>query len=195
MTSRTPQLGVLRVLDLGCGKGCKLARHGIPEDAEVTGLDLAKHPDYPASRKFVLGRGEDLPFEDASFDAIISGIALPYMDIPQALAECRRVLRPCGEIHVTLHPFRFTLHELRESFPNPVAMVYRLWVMANGVVFHFTGRAFSESFQTERGMIIALARAGFENLLFSAPPAGNIPYRMKVIARKKKAGKENGSAQ
>jgi hypothetical protein len=45
--------------------------------------------------------------------------------------------------------------------------------MANGLWFHCRGRTAgflgrrTESFQTERGMRMALGRAGFENLLFS----------------------------
>jgi ubiquinone/menaquinone biosynthesis C-methylase UbiE len=150
VTSSVPQLGVLQVLDLGCGNGRSWALSDLPESAEITGLDIARHPEYPASRKFVLGRGENLPFEDASFDAIVCSIALPYMDIPVALAECFRVLRPGGELRLTLHPFRFTWHEFREAFPRPMAMGYRMWVMVNGVYFHFTGRSFGESFHADR---------------------------------------------
>ena len=48
-------------------------------------------------------------------------------------------------------------------------IVYRTHVLLNGLVFHFSGRVFRfplkrercESFQTRRGMRIALRRAGF----------------------------------
>jgi hypothetical protein len=44
--------------------------------------------------------------------------------------------------------------------------------MANGVFFHYTGRTLklhngrTESFQTERGMRLALTRSGFVNVCF-----------------------------
>src|SRR6185312_15482945 len=64
-------------------------------------------------------------------------------------------------LSVSLHPPRFTLSELRQAFPNPTATLYRLYVLMTGVLFHLTGLAPNESFQTKRGMRIALRRAGF----------------------------------
>jgi demethylmenaquinone methyltransferase/2-methoxy-6-polyprenyl-1,4-benzoquinol methylase len=47
------------------------------------------------------GSGLDLPFPDASFDLVVNGYMLdllPHDDIPRALAEFRRVLRPGGRL-------------------------------------------------------------------------------------------------
>jgi len=53
-------------------------------------------------------------------------------------------------------------------------MLYRLFVMLNGLWFHVTGRVLTvagrpESFQTKRGLHRALARAGFVDLVFTRP--------------------------
>jgi len=102
-----------RVLEIGCGTGnlLLLAKRRCP-DAEVTGLD----PD-PAALRLVrrkadrarlavrLDRGfaASLPYPDASVDVVLSAFMLHHLepaDLPRALAEVRRVLRPGGVLHV-----------------------------------------------------------------------------------------------
>ena len=103
-------------------------------------------------------------------------LALPYMNIQKALAEIHRVLVPDGGVSLILHPPGFTLAELvHHSIPKPKATLFRLYVMANGAWFHCSGRTIgflgkTESFQTERGMKIALTRAGFSHFGFSRVP-------------------------
>jgi hypothetical protein len=113
---------------------------------------------------------------------------MPYMNIPVALAEIDRVLEPGGTVHFSLHHLRFTLHELKLSFPRPKAMAFRLWVLANGLILHFTGRPVGlggryESFQTHRGMTLALIHAGFEDVEFSRLQ-DNFTNQLIVNARK-----------
>jgi len=100
------------------------------------------------------------------------------MNIQETIAEVHRCLAPGGRLSLSLHPAGFTLAELiHNAFPRPIAMLYRLYVLANGSVFHCTGRTITflgrktESFQTERGMRIALERAGFIDLSFRHPEA------------------------
>lgn len=161
----------MRVLDLGCGPGRDLGLWQTSD--QVVGIDLdqaslstakSRFPD----RQFLQGRGESLPFPDASFDRVVSNVAVPYMGIQRALAEVRRILSPRGTVFFTLHSYRFTLSELfHNSFPKPIATLFRLYVLLNGLVFHCTGKTMpclagrTESFQTERGMRIAFRRAGF----------------------------------
>jgi ubiquinone/menaquinone biosynthesis C-methylase UbiE len=176
----------MRVLDLGCGSGRDLVAWGVSAGDEVTGIDLddsrldAAKVRFP-ERTYLHGAGECLPLEDESFDRVISGVALPYMNIPKALAEIHRVLVPDGGVSLSLHPASFTLAELlHKAIPRPVPTLFRLYVMANGIWFHCTGRTVglargrTESFQTERGMRVALKRAGFVNLSWrrGTGPAG-----------------------
>jgi len=177
----------MRVLDLGCGSGSDLASWGIIASDDVTGVDIdrarlaAAKLRFP-NRTYQLCAGECLPFKAASFDRVISSVALPYMNIQKALPEVRRVLAPGGALSFSLHSPNFTFNELlHNAFPQPIPMLFRLYVMGNGLWFHCTGRTAgflrrrTESFQTERGMRIALRRAGFENFSFRrmAGPGGN----------------------
>jgi SAM-dependent methyltransferase len=88
-----------RVLDLGCRSGA-LTRHFV-EGNTVVGLDVD-----PSALEKAAALGiepvqanveEPLPFEDASFDAVVAGELLEHLLFPDALvAEIHRVLRPHG---------------------------------------------------------------------------------------------------
>jgi SAM-dependent methyltransferase len=88
-----------RVLDLGCRSGA-LTRH-ILEGNELVGLDvdaaaLAKASDL-GIEPVQANVEEPLPFEDASFDAVVAGELFEHLQFPDALvAEIARVLRPGG---------------------------------------------------------------------------------------------------
>ncbi len=97
----------LDVLDVACGTGnatIPAARAG----ARVTGLDFS--PDLLAIARercadamveidFVEGDAQELPFEDASFDRVISTFGHMFApDHERTAAEMRRVLRPDGVI-------------------------------------------------------------------------------------------------
>ena len=172
----------MRVLDLGCGSGRESDRWGVPKSDEVIGLDINENRVAVARERFpqrtyLRATGESLPFANESFDRVVSSLALPYMNIQQVLAEVHRVLVQGGSVSLSLHLPSFTLAELiHYAMPGAKATLFRLYVMANGIWFHCSGRTISllgktESFQTERGMKIALTRAGFSHLSFGRAPA------------------------
>jgi SAM-dependent methyltransferase len=98
----------MKVLDVGCGTGALslAALENVRPGGTVTGLDpkpemlaVARRKPEPVDWKD--GRAEELPFEDASFDAAISQYAFMYFDDkPRALREMLRVLRPGGRLAV-----------------------------------------------------------------------------------------------
>jgi ubiquinone/menaquinone biosynthesis C-methylase UbiE len=185
----------MRILDLGCGTGRDLLAWGVTASDQVTGLDIdgsllvAAKMQFP-NRTYVRARGEYLPFADHSFDRVISSVALPYMNIQKALAEINRIIVPGGRLSLSLHLPSFTIAELvHNALPKPIPTLYRLYVIANGLWFHSTGwtlrfpKGRTESFQTRRGMRVALKRAGFVGASFSCA-AGLVSKRFLAEARK-----------
>jgi len=97
------------VLDLGSGTGYPaiLIAQAVGETGSVTGLDLAESMLSVARKKaqrhgatnikFQEGDITSLPFESNYFDAVTSRFCLMFLpDIPKAVAEIARVLKPGG---------------------------------------------------------------------------------------------------
>lgn len=87
------------VLDVGCGTG-RFTRRAAAEGARVTGVDLDDFAVELARRKgtgdqqFAHGDATGLPFEDRSFDKVMSVTALCFVpQWPRAVAEIVRVCR------------------------------------------------------------------------------------------------------
>jgi ubiquinone/menaquinone biosynthesis C-methylase UbiE len=97
----------MRILDLACGPGTLSRRlaAAVSPDGHVIGVDLApgmielaQAMQIPSAR-FQLMDIEQLAFDDGSFDAVICGHGFQYAsDLPRALREARRVLRPQGRL-------------------------------------------------------------------------------------------------
>jgi SAM-dependent methyltransferase len=90
-----------RVLDLGCRSGA-LTRHFL-EGNEVVGLDVDRAALAKAEALGIepiqANVEEPLPFENASFDAVVAGELFEHLQFPDALvSEIHRVLRPRGVI-------------------------------------------------------------------------------------------------
>lgn len=106
-----------RVLDLGCGTGftsCLIARD---RGAYVVATDLKpgmliwarkreRREHVVDAVRLVAADAHRLPFKDGSFDAAVVESVLVFCDVPVALAELYRVLKPdgrlgCNELTIT----------------------------------------------------------------------------------------------
>ena len=109
---------VERLLDAGCGTGFAqpLLQRRFPA-AHAIALDFApamlRLVDTPCCR--LAGDLEHLPLAAASVDLYWCSLAVQWCDLPRALAEARRVLKPGGQLALaSLGPATF--HELRTAF-------------------------------------------------------------------------------
>lgn len=94
-----------KVLDVGCGTGQTAVFIVKHFGCHVTGLDshplMLKKARKRSKRKylslpFVLGKVENMPFDDNTFDAVIAESVTLFTNIPLALKEYARVLKPNG---------------------------------------------------------------------------------------------------
>jgi ubiquinone/menaquinone biosynthesis C-methylase UbiE len=96
-----------RVLEIGAGTGANLPHYNgnveslvvtEPEPPMLRRLQRAAREQVPHAQ-VLRAPAEDLPFEDDSFDTIVSTLVLCGVDDqPRALREARRVLRPGGRL-------------------------------------------------------------------------------------------------
>lgn len=125
-----------RVLDLACGTGLSMLPY-LERGFSVCGVDVAPRMIEVARREFgarfsadfVLGRAEELPLEDATFDLVSSAQAFHWFDADRAFPECARVLRPGGTLAIfwkhAAHDDRYTLaveQLIREWFGEQAAI-------------------------------------------------------------------------
>jgi ubiquinone/menaquinone biosynthesis C-methylase UbiE len=97
-----------RVLDVGCGTGYLLRKLAamLPSAQILRGVDAAPRMIETAQATtiderltFVVGIAENLPYDDASFDLVVSTTSFDHWhDQRRGLAECARVLEPEGHL-------------------------------------------------------------------------------------------------
>lgn len=127
------QHNIQRLLDIGCGGGhatYQLAgqvRDMMAYDLVTDMVDLVIRESHRRGLTHVSGEvgcAEQLPFADHSFDGIVSRFsAHHWQDVPQALRQMRRVLRPhglclivdiVGHSHPVINNFLQTIETIRD---------------------------------------------------------------------------------
>ncbi|MEM7351170.1 MAG: class I SAM-dependent methyltransferase [Acidobacteriota bacterium] len=104
----------LTALDVGCGTGFPLLELAdrLGPTSTVYGIDAWDHAVARARQKARVrgntnvqvthGDAADMPYDDSSFDLIVSNLGLNNFDNPTVvMAECRRVCAPAGRLALT----------------------------------------------------------------------------------------------
>lgn len=162
-----------RVLDLGAGTG-DLAREALKQQpkakvvaADFT-LEMMRVGQISGSLPWSAADALNLPFEENTFDAVVSGFLMRNVgDIQQALKEQYRILKPGGRIVIldTTKPKRNPL--------SPFIWLHMHMVipLVGGLLSGFRD-AYSylpdstEGFVTAEEMAVRMAAVGFKKIMF-----------------------------
>lgn len=94
-----------RVLDMGGGREAKYL-HLLPAGLDISSVNI----DPGIAPTHLVQPGQALPFADGSFDTVVCLNTLEHIyDAPSVVAELARVVKPGGQVHVTV-PFMFRIH-------------------------------------------------------------------------------------
>lgn len=135
MVDRVAGSGPQLVLDVACGPCAVTRRLAKKTTARIVGLDLSEdmlrvgqdnveNAGLSDRVALVLGRGEQLPFADATFDALTFTYLLRYVKDPGAtLVELARVVKPGGAIA-----------SLEFAVPEGIGWRVSWWLYTRGVL-------------------------------------------------------------
>lgn len=105
LSEHLPDRRDLKVLDIGCGNGALLnelsdrIESGVGVDESDSILERARAKNSQISNlKFEKIDGPKLPFENESFNIVISLMSFRYLDWDPLLAEIKRITKPGGKL-------------------------------------------------------------------------------------------------
>ncbi len=120
-----------RWLDVGCGTGALV--QSIIDTAspnEVIGMDrsgayaaFAQHHVHNGPAHFVVGDAQALPFGEALFDRVVSGLMLNFVpDVARAVAEMARVVRHGGAVALYVWDYAGAMQFMRYFWDAAVTL-------------------------------------------------------------------------
>ena len=115
----------IKVLDFGCGSG-NLVEYMLLSNINCYGCDIyyeggssenLPHKDLLKNHKILCMESESIPFENSSFDLIVSNQVFEHIpNIEKALSEISRVLKPDGKV-LALFPHKSVWREGHSGIP------------------------------------------------------------------------------
>lgn len=159
-----------RLLDVGAGTG-DLARKALHQqpDCSVVAADFTPgmmrigRQHSPPALNWSAADALALPFPDAYFDAVVSGYLLRNVsDLPQALREQYRVLKPGGRLVTldTTRPGRSVLSPLIHFYMRSIIPLLGALITGQREAYSYLPES-SENFLAAEELAHELAAAGF----------------------------------
>ncbi len=170
-----------RLLDLGAGTG-DLAREALKQqpDAEVVAADFTLEMMRVGGRNGSLSWSAAdalrLPFEDASFEAVVSGFLMRnVIDLQKSLQEQYRVLKGGGRIVIldTTRPKRNLLSPFIWLHMHVIIPTLGGMLSGQGAAYRYLPNS-TEGFVTAEKLAAHMAAAGFRNIGFQRLMFGTI---------------------
>lgn len=185
----------MKVLDVGAGTGTLslqvAERCGADQltllDQSAQMLDQAKAKPPLAECDFVLSDAQTLPFDDDSFDRVVSSGSFYYFPNPvAALREQMRVVRPGGRVLVmgSLQPKPLLIRFFAQTFNRfPTEAQYREWFVESGLT-DVEARFVSNPWNAEQYAIAicGVKAPGTLQPPRNLPPANNPSSRLRRLA-------------
>ena len=78
----------------------------------------------PSARNYAVASATELPFENAQFDLVVAyNVLMDVDDVPSALKEFRRVIRPAGQLIISIaYPLMDYGHFASEEMNSPFVL-------------------------------------------------------------------------
>ncbi len=165
-----------RLLDLGAGTG-DIAREALRQQPEclsvaadfTLGMMLAGQPRNLRGLVWCAADALNLPYADATFDAVVSGFLLRNVaDLPRAIAEQYRVLKPGGRwvaLDTTPPPQKSLLSPFIRFHMRQVIPLLGQIITGERDAYVYLPTS-SENFLSAETLAQAVASVGFEQVTF-----------------------------
>jgi len=102
-----------RLLDVGCGTG--ISTYYFENDCDVIGIDPCKELIEQNPKRLRIGNAENLPFEDNTFNIVISVTAIHnFDDIEKGISEMKRVLKDKGQLIISVMKKSEKLNKIKQ---------------------------------------------------------------------------------